>query len=72
MSQVIHCVLIKVLIKDSIVKAKKSFMDFTKLEGKTAEAVVELTVTKFHEDGLDTQNCYGQGYDNAVKMAGIH
>lgn len=61
-----------VSIKEGKVDIKESFIDFFPLEGKTAEAVTNVIIAKLCEDGLDIQNCYGQGYDNAATMAGIH
>ena len=66
MSQVIRYV----YIEDTEVNVVESFIDFIQLRGKTAAAITEHICDRLQADGLDLQNCYGQGYDNAATMAG--
>lgn len=66
MSQVIRYV----NIDGDKVDVVESFIDFIKLEGKTAKEMTTEICNKLLADGLDIQNCYGQGYDNAATMAG--
>lgn len=59
-------------ISNGQVRVKEAFIDFMPLEGKTAAAIAEVILKKLEKDGLSLEDCYGQGYDNAATMAGIH
>jgi len=69
MSQILRYV--KVTNDD--VQVLESFIDFLPVrEFKTSENISEIILAKLKKDGLDFNNCRGQGYDNAANMAGIH
>ena len=59
-------------IRDGTVVVKESFVDFYPLDGKTAAVLTEQILEKIKNDGLNLEDCRGQGYDNAATMAGIH
>ena len=61
-----------VVIKDDTVQILESFIDFIQFKGKTAEEITKVILQKLSEDGLNIEDCRGQGYDNAATMAGIH
>lgn len=68
MSQILRYV----YIDEGEVEVKESFVDFFRLDGKTAQALTDKILSKLQEDGLNLADCRGQGYDNAATMAGIH
>jgi hypothetical protein len=53
-------------------KVKENFISFINFEGKTGLLLSEAILEKLDQDGLDIQNCRGQGYDNGANMAGIY
>ena len=61
-----------VVIKDGSVQILESFIDFIQFKGETAEKITKVILQKLSEDGLNIEDCRGQGYDNAATMAGIH
>jgi hypothetical protein len=59
-----------VKINKGSVEVNESFLDFLPLYAKYAESLTEVIVSKIATDGLDIQDCRGQGYNNAATMAG--
>lgn len=60
-----------VKISDGKVHIMERFVDFLPIEGrKTAELLTDAILEKLEADGLDIQDCRGQGFDNAATMAG--
>ncbi|GBM93070.1 hypothetical protein AVEN_21410-1 [Araneus ventricosus] len=66
MSQIIRYV----NIKDGECSVEKSFVDFVISHQKTGRNLSEEIMQKLSSDGLDIQNCRGQGFDNGSNMAG--
>ena len=58
------------MINGGQVKVVKSFVDFNKTKGKTAESIATVILKKLQNDGIDIKNCRGQACDNAAVMAG--
>lgn len=50
----------------------ESFVDFVVSHKKTGEGISEEILAKMKEDGLDINDCRGQGFDNGSNMAGIY
>ena len=67
MSQVLRYV----HISHGHVAVKELFVDFVRLEGKTAAALAEQILSKLKEDNLDVWNIRGQGYDYALTMSRV-
>ena len=61
-----------VKIQDGSVEVQESFVDFLPLTAKDAESLSHVILTKISADGLNFQDCRGQGYNNAATMAGKH
>lgn len=50
----------------------ENFIDFIPTTTKTGELLSGVILKKLETDGLDIQNCRGQGYDNGANMAGSY
>jgi hypothetical protein len=61
-----------VKIQDDTVEVKEVFIDFLEMKNKKAEGIADLIMKKVADDGLELEDCRGQGYDNAATMAGVH
>lgn len=66
MSQIIRYV----NIVDGECVIEESFVDFIISHKKAGRGLSEEIVDKLMMDGLDIQNCRGQGFDNGANMAG--
>ncbi|GBL97489.1 hypothetical protein AVEN_162951-1 [Araneus ventricosus] len=64
MSQIIRYV----NIKDGECLVEESFVDFVISHQKTGRNLSEEIMEKLSSDGLDIQNCRGQGFDNGRKI----
>lgn len=51
---------------------EENFIDFIHFEGKSGEQLANMIVEKLKNDGLDLNDCRGQGYDNGANMAGAY
>uniref|UniRef100_H2ZW52 DUF4371 domain-containing protein n=1 Tax=Latimeria chalumnae TaxID=7897 RepID=H2ZW52_LATCH len=51
---------------------KEHFLTFEDCEKKKGQDIAELICRVLEENGIDLQNCGGQGYDNGSNMAGIY
>ena len=55
------------------VEVRESFVDFLPMKDrKDAVSTANMIVNKLTTDGLESENCRSQGYDNAATMSGIH
>ena len=61
-----------IVIQEGTVQILESFIDFIPLKGKTSEDITKMILQKLDNDGININDCRGQGYDNAASMAGIH
>ena len=61
-----------VVIQEGTVQILESFIDFIPLKEKTSEDITKMILQKLDNDGININDCRGQGYDNAASMAGIH
>lgn len=59
-----------VLIKDGQCTIEESFIDFFESHEKTGLGLATEILEKIKNDGLNLDNCRGQGYDNGANMAG--
>ncbi|XP_054276742.1 52 kDa repressor of the inhibitor of the protein kinase-like [Macrosteles quadrilineatus] len=59
-----------VKIVDGECVIEESFVDFIISHQKTGRGLSEEILDKLMNDGLDIQNCRGQGFDNGANMAG--
>lgn len=50
----------------------ESFIDFISSNDKTGEALTTVILKKLENDGLELENCKGQGYDNGSNMSGAY
>ncbi|XP_054267047.1 52 kDa repressor of the inhibitor of the protein kinase-like [Macrosteles quadrilineatus] len=66
MSQIIRYV--KIVDGECVIE--ESFVDFIISHQKTGRGLSEEILDKLMNDGLDIQNCRGQGFDNGANMAG--
>jgi hypothetical protein len=51
---------------------EENFIDFIHFEGKTGLELSKMIMEKLKVDGLDINNCRGQGYDNGANMSGAY
>ena len=61
-----------VVIQEGTAQILESFIDFIPLKGKTFEDITKMILQKLDNDGININDCQGQGYDNAASMAGIY
>ncbi|XP_050532948.1 uncharacterized protein LOC126900953 [Daktulosphaira vitifoliae] len=61
-----------VKIVDGEVTIEESFVDFVISHDKTGAGLADEILSKLKEDGLNIQDCRGQGFDNGANMAGIY
>lgn len=47
----------------------ESFVDFIESKEKTGHGLASEITTKLINDGLNIENCRGQGFDNSANMA---
>lgn len=57
-------------IKDGKCSVEESFVDFIISHQKKGRGLSQEILQKLNNDGLDIQNCRGQGFDNGSNMAG--
>lgn len=50
---------------------QEHFIDFIATTAKTGKDLADVICEKLEADGLDLNNCRGQGYDNGANMSGI-
>lgn len=53
-------------------QVEELFVDFIHFDLKTGEEISGMIMRKLEEDGIDVQNCRGQGFDNGANMAGVY
>ncbi|CAG4956026.1 unnamed protein product [Parnassius apollo] len=51
---------------------EEHFVGFIAVTEKTGEYLTNSILQELERNGLDIQNCRGQGYDNGTNMVGIH
>lgn len=59
-----------VQIKNNKVSIEERFIDFIATKEKTGSGLASNVVKKLQSNGLDINNCRGQGFDNEANMAG--